>query len=420
MSESFYGRALPYLTPDVVAEAKTRLHRYFSDVLQEGRFTPFDGMLLLVGPGVEFDGEHYAPSGNYSSNALVTLWTYAHYTGDWDLIRERWPLIKRLFITPRMSTWRSFGRENIAEMGDEAAPALAMARLAYFADDMDTFGYATYVFARELVHHVVKHTGAPYFQAHLSVNDAEPIPANVYLTRLFGDTVGWQLDGPAYPANAKERYYEHRWVRFSDPDVARFHRDNLRSKPGLLGQAETIDLEKTELDDPNTSAIWNQFAQAAPQPPTAHDDPHILPSLVRLRSLLLDETPEQLQAFGDPSVTQSPASAQMAYEMSFLRASRPPETVTIIADWKIAEPWSRGLSRELIQAQPTLGVAVSIADGQWPTLTWGGTSPPVTTSGHAGGDRWSFGQISVDGAPVSTSRQSIPWSSAAAVVKTRP
>ena len=92
------------------------------------------------------------------------------------------------------------------------------------------------MFARELVHHVVKHTGAPYFRAHQPRDASEPIPANVYLTRLFGDTVGWQLDGPMYPMNATEddKYYSHRWVRFGDPDVARFHRDNLASRPRTL------------------------------------------------------------------------------------------------------------------------------------------------------------------------------------------
>ena len=188
-----------------------------------------------------------------------------------------------------------------------------MARLAYFTGDMEVFGYATYVFARELVHHVVKHTGAAYFRAHQPASDPTPVPPNVYLTRLFGDTLGWQLDGPTYPTNAKERYYEHRWVRFGDPDVARFHRDNLGAGPGPLGQGAALNLEKAELDDPATIAIWEQFAPTTQiRPTTGHDDPHILPSLVRLRSLLLDETPEQLAVFGDPSSQQSPPSAQIA------------------------------------------------------------------------------------------------------------
>ena len=61
--------------------SQDRLHRYFSDVLQERRFKSFDGRFSLVGPGVVFDGQHYEPAGNYSSNLLVTLWTYAHSTG---------------------------------------------------------------------------------------------------------------------------------------------------------------------------------------------------------------------------------------------------------------------------------------------------------------------------------------------------
>ena len=111
------------------------------------------------------------------------------------------------------------------------------------------------------------------------------------------------------------------------------------------------------------------------RPPTAHDDPHFLPSLVRLRSLLLDESPESCRCsaiLGD----QSPPSAQIAYEMSFLRTAAPGRPRSLIADWKADDAWSQGLSREQVQAEATLGVAVSISRRTMADSNLGGVSPP--------------------------------------------
>ena len=35
----------------------------------------------------------------FSTNLLETLWAYAHYTNDWNLIKERWDMIKKFFCT---------------------------------------------------------------------------------------------------------------------------------------------------------------------------------------------------------------------------------------------------------------------------------------------------------------------------------
>src|SRR5262249_13763740 len=139
MSDRWYSKGLVYSDLKIQANAKRSLHNYFADwVLKEERFKPFRGMLLLAGPGIGTWGG-YDDAGKFSSNLLETVWSYAQYTGDWALIRDRWPLLKRLFITPLESDWKTFGRAAIAEMGDEAGPALSMARMAYRVGDADTY-----------------------------------------------------------------------------------------------------------------------------------------------------------------------------------------------------------------------------------------------------------------------------------------
>lgn len=403
MSAQYYLRALPYLSPQLQAQAKPRLQRYFADwVLQPNRYRPYQGKLLLYGPGIGTWGG-YDDAGKFSSNTIQTLWTYAHYTGDWPLIKERWPLIKQLFVTPRESSWRGFGRGNIAEMGDEAAPALAIARLAYFVGDQDTYGYAAYIFARELVHHVVKHTGANYFVSRQPIFSMTRMPPEVYPTNIMGDMSGWQLDGPSSPSNTGEYQYLNRWVRFGDTDVARFHRDYLQ------------DLERTELDGLLASGRFTSGRQGS------FDDPHILPSLVRIESLLLNKSPDQLAQISPVDAPVWPNSGVAAYTTAFLRTSRPTSYATLIPADRASTDWALGIERDRLDSEPFMSTNVQRSIGaslaatvQWsssapPAVTWFGWSPKVSNRGIPGGTRWSFGQILTDQPVASATTSRISW-----------
>lgn len=383
MSVQYPCRALPYLTADVKARALPRLHRYFADwVLQPGRYKPFQGKLLLEGPGIGSWGT-YGDAGKFSSNTLISIWAYAHATGDWALIKQRWPLIQKLFVTPRECTWRGYGRDAIAEMGDEAAPAMAMARLAWFAEDRETFDYAAYIFARELVHHAVKHTGAAYFVAHPFLNSAEPMPPDVYLTNLWGDMAGWQIDGPTYPAQAGERQYTNRWVRFGDPDVARFHRDHFQ------------DLDRRELDGLLASGRFTTQRKGS------QDDAHTLPSMVRLRSLLLNEAPAALARMTSVTAPTGSPGGDAAYCLAFIRTGRPVRQVTLMSPDASATTWRPGIERDRPQDEPVLTATVQGQMEQThapglPAVTWFGWKPPKVDVNIPGGNRWSFGQILTD------------------------
>src|SRR5439155_15172411 len=144
------------------------------------------------------------------------------------------------------------------------------ARMAYKVGDLDTYNYACYMFARELVHHYAKQRGARYFQLHQPWHSMEFMDDEVYLTCLLGETAGWQIDGPHYPRKAAEREYEKRWADFKNEDVARFYRDYLK---------EDV---RRELD-----LLVHRWEPSRKY----NNDPHLIPSEVQLRSLLLNETP---------------------------------------------------------------------------------------------------------------------------------
>src|SRR5262249_38518551 len=241
-------------------------------------------------------------AGKFSANALETLWAYAHFTGDWDLIKERWELVKKLFGTPAEARWVGFARDAITELGDEAAPCLAMARMAYKVGDIDTYNYACYMFARELVHHYVKQRGAGDFRRHQPWHTMEFMDEEVYLTNLWGDLAGWQIDGPHYPERTGERQYNNRWVRFKNEDVGRFYRDYLEADVRI------------ELD-----RLMNRWEPKRKY----HNDSHIMPSEVQLRSLLLNEVPGQLATVATPDQFTGPPSGVIASCISVLRNSHP-------------------------------------------------------------------------------------------------
>jgi hypothetical protein len=278
MGDRWYAKAIPFLPAEGQERARKGLHDYMNEfVLQPERFKPFREVLQLFGPGIGAWGG-YDDAGKFSANLLELLWNYAYFTEDAETIRQHWELICKLFVTPYECDWKSFGRYSIAEMGDEAAPAIAMARLAHLVGDEKMADFASYIAVRELVHHYVKQVGIGYFRRHQPWHSMEPIPATAFPADLWGHIAGWQIDGPDYPAKTRERQYTNRWVRFGDPDVGRFYQDILADEV----REELDDLTKRAEAEPK--GRWQINRDAA----------HIMPSMVRLRRLVLNESPDQL------------------------------------------------------------------------------------------------------------------------------
>lgn len=373
LGDQWYAKALPYYDAVTRSNAVAALGRYFrEDVLVEERFVEREfprgsgrRYLLLEGPGIGSWGV-LGDAGKFSANLLQTLWAYAHFTGDHALIRERWPLIRRLFTTGAQIRWVGFGRDEIAELGDEAPPAAAFARLAYLAGDRDAYAYGCGVFARELVHHYVKQRGARWFREQQPWHSMEVIDEEVFLTNLWGDLAGWQMDGPRYPETTGERQFRNRWVRFQDLDVARFYRDHLRADvrqelSALAGQGE----ERRRFTD----------------------DSHILPSLVRLHSFLLQAAVTNLAAMASPEDFAGPPSGVIASSLAMVRAAQTPRYERLIPAAPPLDPVP-GVVRDVPGPNPHLVQKVVFPEGRggWPRLVWWGWTTPT-------GAPWSFGEV---------------------------
>jgi hypothetical protein len=306
-------------------------------------------------------------------NGIEALWACAHFTGDWGLVKERWPMVKKQFATPARIRWAGFGAEGNAAVGDEAAECAAFARLAYRAGDMDAYHYGCYLFARQLTLVFLKQRGADYFRQHQPWHSMEFMDEEVFLTSLAGGTAGWRIDGPKYPANASERMFDQRWARFNDWDVARFYREHLK---------EDV---RRELD-------WLQHRWPAER--RWQNDPGGLPSLVQLRSLLLNETPAELAVVAAPGQFTGPSSGVIASCLSVLRTSHPTRYQRLIPPGD-PSPLVTGLERAVAGPNTDLIVSVGYQEFDpntksnrttWPQLTWPQWKTPT-------GAAWNFGHI---------------------------
>ncbi len=381
MGDRWYAKVIPYLPLPLQERLKKVLKGYMEEfVLKEDNYKPFRGMLLLVGPGIGTWGG-YDDAGKFSSNLLETLWCYAHFTGNWALIKEHWDTIKKFFITPLECDWKSFGRYAIAEMGDEASPPLSMARMAYRVGDYETYAFSCYIFVRELVHHYIKQVGSAYFRLNQPWHSLEVMPEEVYLTNLWGDVAGWQIDGPTYPEVTGERQFENRWVRFSNEDVARFYREVLLPEV------------KKEMD------LLVERAKRGETPYRLNEDTaHIAPSLIRLRSLLLNESPEKLSSLSPPEKWSLGRTADgIAFCLSFLRTSHPLRFQRLIPRQNPTK-FILGLERvKEMTEYPGLDLALEVPDKGSPFLRWWGWRAPKSAEGLPGGEWWSFGEIIIPG-----------------------
>ncbi len=399
MSDCWYPKALKYMDAETRENALKSLRNYYHNAyLESVRYRVDSGYphpyYVAYGPGC-WDGKLVkTDSGKLATARLYTLWCYAHYTGDWDLIKDKWEIVRYLHSTEQTMVWKTMGRGSIAELGDEAPPSMALARLAYRTGDVDTYLYGCYLFARELVHHYVKQMGADYFRRNQPYHSLEIMPEHVYLTNLWGDTAGWQIDGPTFPQRTGERQYTNRWVRFQSEDVARFHRDTMSK------------WLKDELDYylDNRSRHYE----------LARDTAHIGPSQIRLRSFLLDESPEELFALAGAEKWEGHAAGcgTAAITMAVIRTSKPAQYERLIPGGP-AYPLVTGLERDIASRDggTTIDRNTRPAENRWPKYRWIIWKSPKQPENAHGQGEFGFGYITPDpeNAPTAAAQTSWNW-----------
>ena len=367
------AKALPYMTPDSGSNAVSTLRAFVRNTLT----THWNraGRDDARSPGIHF---------------LEPLWGYAHHTGDWDFIREQWDIIRQLRPELERGGWTSLGDGSTVEMGDEAAPYLALARMAYRVGDVETYQYACYLFAGHLTRQHAKLRGMKYIRDHLPWHRAEPLALEVYLNQLLAGIGGWRMDGPAFPKDTAQRLYERRWFRFVNEDIARFHRRH-------SGLAATLELESLR-----------KRARSASLKEHTLDEP---PPLALLRSLLLNESPSQLTTLAARERSFPAPFEELAECVAMLRASQPVLVERLIP----AAPegsWSLGMERELGGSHSGLVVRMNTggenrAAKAWPRpefpSDWATSTEDALTPGRMAPVR--------EGAPTSLRTEVLNWNS---------
>lgn len=359
VGDIWYLRGLQFVPESLRQRAAGALEGYFKQMVLQPA-VPFHGKYLIHGPGIGSWGQ-WGDAGKFSTNSLQAIWGYGQFV-DWDLISQNWDLIKRFFVTPEEADWLTFGRSSIAEMGDEAAPCSSYARMAWAVGDQEEYLFGAYMFARELIHHYIKQKGGSYFYQNQPHNHLFPMPEHVYPTHLATNPAGWSLDGPYWPPRA-ERQSINRWIRFQDPDTARFYReyllDEVRSE--LDWYVDVARQESTEIPTADTFRKWLQ-----------RDVIHLNPSMARLRSFLLGEPYSELKEVVDLSNYGGRRGSAIAVGYSYLRSMSPINYERVVPSNLEASPFVLGLQRHgleettsMVQLVRQKGVTI---ESVWPSL----------------------------------------------------
>jgi hypothetical protein len=312
---------------------------------------------------------------------LPGWWAYAHYTGDWKLIKERWPVLRESFSTFGAARWAGSGQERASRPFLAAASCAAFARLAYRMGDADSYRRGCAQFARELVLLFVRQRGASYFREHQPWHSMEIMDDEVFLDHLDSPRPmqpwagGWDIDGPTYPAARPQRSYKTRWTGFHDVDLARFYRDNL---------LEPVRRELHWLMDRGDLAAGNAGT------PTQRW------ATMELRSLLLNEKTNVLalaQGTGPHSLDGAPGEIMVGC-LALLRTTSPLRFERLIpaaAPSPFAPDGAGDNTRAISQLVTWIRTDTNGRPGGWPELIWPHWHTPS-------GAPWTFGAVLGGGA----------------------
>jgi hypothetical protein len=351
----------------------------------------------IDGPGIgNWGSSDWGDSGKLGADMILDAWAYAYYSGDYQTIADKWDIITSLNVTPATMSWLGVGRESIAEMGDEAPPQLALARLAYAVGDRQTYAAAVYWYSRELALHSVKDSGFTLWRSQFGPwHHGMNLPTETG-TNLWGTNAAW-VGGGFHTSEPGENQWVNFYVRFDDMDTLRFHRDHLTwlpqkvitsaSKEELKGSESgdkphnlpggpvspwlyfirTVILARNEQDIQQALADWKQ------------NDPYVQPLnwwAVRVATAWTEFPPkmEQLIPASEPSITDA-RFAQDQMTGTGLGMISQGDMVTGYTDSKDPSHNRKGIP---------------------PTQQWFWHNAPSPYAGVEWGDKWTFGSILPD------------------------
>jgi hypothetical protein len=192
--------ALPHFDPLTRSNATTLLGRFFRDVVLTeqsfvtGEFPAGSGRAVAILKPVAADAtERPEEALARGGRALQSLWAYAHAAEDHALVRERWPLIRKLLPRSMAARWAAFGGSAIDGEGVDPESAIAYARLAYLAGDGDAYRHGCELAVRALTLERASRWGVRWFRERQPWHSMAPIPADARLDGFGREEWGWRL-----------------------------------------------------------------------------------------------------------------------------------------------------------------------------------------------------------------------------------
>lgn len=132
------------------------------------------------------------PCGHYKDSLKITqalpqgLWSYAYHTGDWELIKQNWELIRKWFYLPTESNWTAIHPAGWAGQDiirGAIQGTIGYARLAHFVGDAEEYERACYLLAKTLAVEYAKYFLKAYWRSNepwnVQVKDEFVIPWTV-------------------------------------------------------------------------------------------------------------------------------------------------------------------------------------------------------------------------------------------------
>jgi len=247
------SQALPYMPEELQREAGVVMGRYMQYALDMNRY---EGFPVFRGKKTRSTG--LIDMEWFVDRFLWACWSYAHATGDWEKIRESWPLIRAEFRDKHWGPnlplrWRT-GSGVSREYSSRPYAVMGYARMARKMGDTQAFRYASYLAVRSWMRMVgtwqqIRYLPDKWYRRYrekMSWDEAPVEPKRVYWINwhvpYFRPEIGLkETDGPL-----EFFYYGYgptipRFLRETAPDYLGYCFDNIRQYHPDWYKADGID-----------------------------------------------------------------------------------------------------------------------------------------------------------------------------------
>jgi len=322
----------------------------------------------IDGPGIgNWGSPDWGDSGKLATDMIYDAYVYTYNTGDYQTIVDNWDLIASLNTSTSTMSWLGVGRSAIAELGDEAPPMLALARLAYAVGDREIYGAAVNAFARELVHHHIKEGAFTQWREQFSPwNEARVMLPTETPTNTWGSNAGW-MGGGFHSPEKGENQWDNFYVRFDDIDTLRFHQQYAKEMPKRVMAAASIEERK------NNAKLY--FARIG----ILGDD------AVKAQDEFLDASKKDARKMPDSHMARVITSfSEFPPKLETLIPADAPPSVDKGFAWD-----------QMNNFDPALVSPSGMARGKLPTPQWfhWKAPQPLNDKNIGWGDKWTFGAI---------------------------